>query len=458
MHSLVWLRRELRLRDNPALFHACEQAEGDVTVIYLATPRLWARHDEAACKLGFHLDAVRDLAAECEKLNINFLVVESTGYKPSYTIKQLLKEHKITHCYFNRAIEPDEREDDQEMIEYCKSNHIRGCAYQQICILPPGSVVKDDGNPYSVFTPFKKKWYSVLAERPIELLGKPKKLTHANKVNIDLTALDNLDYQYEKKLWSATEKAAHQQLKKFIEEHLKAYKDKRDFPHQPGTSQLSPYLVAGIISARQCFHTAQQQHKSDGQLTWLSEIIWRDFYQHILYFYPRVGKHRAFKLETEKLTWNDDESLFKAWCEGQTGVPIVDAAMRQLNQTGWMHNRCRMIVAMFLTKNCFIDWRKGEQYFMQQLIDGELAANNGGWQWSASTGTDAAPYFRIFNPYRQSERFDPEGSYIREYVPELAHLSAKEIHEPPAQDNYPAPIVDVKASRKSAIEAFKGLT
>ena len=224
----------------------------------------------------------------------------------------------------------------------------------------------------------------------------------------------------------------------------------------------------GILSIRQCIQAlfnAQQGYlkfDSEGQQTWLDELLWREFYQHILYDFQRVSKHLPFKENTQKIQWRDAPEDLKAWQYGLTGVPIVDAGMRQMLATGWMHNRVRMIVAMFLSKNLLIDWRLGEQWFMQHLVDGDLAANNGGWQWCASTGTDSVPYFRVFNPINQSQKFDANGDYIRRWVPELAHLDAKSIHDPYAKNpnlklNYPRPIVDLKQSRIRAIEAFKGI-
>jgi deoxyribodipyrimidine photo-lyase len=223
-----------------------------------------------------------------------------------------------------------------------------------------------------------------------------------------------------------------------------------------------------MLSFRQCCQAVLAENdgrlnEGDAGLTaWVNELVWREFYQHIVIGFPRVCRHRAFQQHTEALAWRDDETAFTAWCEGRTGYPIVDAAMRQLVETGWMHNRLRMVTAMFLTKHLLIDWRRGEAFFLRHLIDGEFAANNGGWQWAASTGTDAAPYFRIFNPTTQSQRFDPEGTFIKTYLPSLATLSAKQRHAPPAGDllgqaDYPAPIVDHKAARARALDAFKAL-
>ena len=216
-------------------------------------------------------------------------------------------------------------------------------------------------------------------------------------------------------------------LRDFCRERVQDYDRKRDIPGEPGTSRLSAALAIGLLSPRQCLARLQAEQETanesaSGPHVWLSELIWREFYQHVAFHFPRVVKGRAFKEETDAIRWRDDEADFQAWCEGRTGFPIVDAGMRQLKQTGWMHNRLRMITASFLVKDLHIDWRRGERYFMSQLIDGEFASNNGGWQWAASTGTDAAPYFRVFNPTTQGKRFDPEGHFIRQYVPELLSL------------------------------------
>ena len=270
-------------------------------------------------------------------------------------------------------------------------------------------------------------------------------------------------------LWPAGEQEARRRLDTFADAQIDYYQSERDFPAKPGTSQLSAYLAAGVISPRQCLHAALQSNQGEfdsgkvGAVTWINELLWREFYKHILVGYPRVSRHRAFRPETEALAWRDAPDELAAWQEARTGLPIIDAAMRQLLETGWMHNRLRMVVAMFLTKNLLIDWREGERFFMRHLIDGDLAANNGGWQWSASTGTDSAPYFRIFNPISQSEKFDSEGLFIKHWLPELAGLNKKEVHNPASAGglfgvaDYPAPIVNLGASRERALAAFKNL-
>jgi deoxyribodipyrimidine photo-lyase len=254
--------------------------------------------------------------------------------------------------------------------------------------------------------------------------------------------------------WPSGEDHAHARMEDFVKHKSQHYHQHRDFPDKDAGSQLSPYLAIGCLSTRQCLQAALNENGGiiddgpSGLSTWINELIWREFYSHLLADNEALCRFKPFRAETDYLPWRHDEKDFEAWKLGQTGFPIVDAAMRQLNQTGWMHNRLRMIVAMFLTKHLFIDWRWGEAYFMSKLIDGDFASNNGGWQWSASTGVDAVPYFRIFNPTRQSQRFDPQGDFIRRYVPELSHLNAKDIHQPNADQalssGYVLPLVDHK--------------
>jgi deoxyribodipyrimidine photo-lyase len=254
--------------------------------------------------------------------------------------------------------------------------------------------------------------------------------------------------------WPAGEEYAHSQLEQFIQERSYEYDKRRDFPGEQGTSVLSPYLAIGAISTRQCLQSAVNENRGSldegqpGIVSWINELIWREFYRHILASDESLCRFKPFKPETDNLPWRHDQQQFELWKVGKTGYPIVDAAMRQLNETGWMHNRLRMVVSMFLTKHLFIDWRWGEWYFMSKLVDGDFASNNGGWQWSASTGVDAVPYFRIFNPTRQSIRFDPDGNFIRRFVPELRSLSSKHIHQPSNEQalalGYALPMVDHK--------------
>ncbi|MDU7762193.1 MAG: deoxyribodipyrimidine photo-lyase, partial [Enterobacter asburiae] len=271
---------------------------------------------------------------------------------------------------------------------------------------------------------------------------------------------------FDETLFPADEKSAIAQLRQFCKQDAASYDARRDFPAIEGTSRLSVCLALGAISPRQCLNRllAEQTQALDGGAgsVWLNELIWREFYRHLMTFHPGLCKHRPFIGWTDNVKWQSNDKQLKAWQSGQTGYPIVDAAMRQLNETGWMHNRLRMITASFLVKDLLIDWRIGERYFISQLIDGDLAANNGGWQWAASTGTDAAPYFRIFNPTTQGQKFDADGEFIRRWVPELNGIPAKAIHEPWAwadkqrvKLDYPRPIVDHKQARVATLAAYE---
>ncbi len=458
MTRLVWLRRDLRIQDNPALYHVGSKNTGAVIALYTIVPEYWQQHNDAPVKIAFWLDALKSMQLALEKLNIPLIVICSSIKDLGHDIEQVLIKHDVEHLYFNKELELNELARDQDVANRCRLQNIRLSSYSQSCILPPGEVLKKDNTPYTIFTPFKNQWLKMLHEDHYQLLPAPKKQEKTTVTSTEWTDIHRQhEVAYNKKCWPASEQAAQKRLQKFVAEKIQHYNVARDVPSLNQTSLLSPYLAAGILSAKQCLQAALQIESGEGRTIWINELIWRDFYKHIMAHYPKVAKHRAFKLTTEKIVWNNNDQHFKAWCEGKTGIPIVDAAMRQLNQTGWMHNRLRMVSAMFFSKNLFLDWRLGERYFMQQLIDGELSANNGGWQWSASTGTDAAPYFRVFNPYRQSERFDPEGKFIRTFCPELAELDNKTIHQPPPMPGYFTPIVDVKQTRQYAIETFKSI-
>jgi deoxyribodipyrimidine photo-lyase len=352
---------------------------------------------------------------------------------------------------------------------YLNKHNIACYSFDDTVILPSESINTQQGSYFKVFTPFKKAWYKQFLANKHRLLpvSKPQKPIPIPS-SIVPTALKGFTSAIDPKIWPSGEKSALHKLEIFIKHHLFSYDKNRDFPASDGTSKLSPYLSTGMISPRLCFLKAFDTNQQEldtgnkGAVTWMIELIWRDFYKHLLIAVPKLSMHHAFKPETEKIKWLYDEKKLHAWRSGNTGIPIVDAAMRQLNTTGWMHNRLRMIVAMFFSKNLFFDWRLGEDYFIHHLIDGDLAANNGGWQWSASTGTDAAPYFRVFNPIRQSERFDPEGIFIRTYCPELRDFDNHAIHAPHERmpllaknTKYPEPIVNLDVSRKYAIAEFK---
>lgn len=467
MTYLVWFKQDLRIHDNPALHSACKASKNGVIGLYLITPNMWKTHDDARIKIEFWRQNLAFLKNDLEKINIPLIVI--TTNNTAETIEHVIIEHNIKKVFFNKNFEPNEKKRDHLVCERLAEKDI-GCElFLDQCILEPGSLLNKQGKPYTIFTPFKKSWINIVNTTPLKIYPKPEK---QKKLDVNSSPIPEkipgFETELNKKLWPAGESAALRKLTDFIESKVLNYKELRDIPSELGTSNLSPYLTAGVLSVKQCLTAALNANQNDflsgktGVTTWVSELIWREFYRHIMVNFPKVGMNKPFKEITTKIKWSKDEKLLMAWKQGKTGIPIVDAAMRQLNTTGWMHNRLRMVAAMFLTKNCFIDWREGEKYFMQHLIDGDLASNNGGWQWSASTGTDAAPYFRIMSPIRQSQRFDPEGNFIKTFCPELSALDNISIHAPydssvidKSNLDYPTPIVHLNMSRQFAIERFK---
>ncbi|MSE15986.1 deoxyribodipyrimidine photo-lyase, partial [Pantoea agglomerans] len=333
-------------------------------------------------------------------------------------------------------------------------------------LLPPGSVQSGDRSMYKVFTPFSKAFVRRLQQGLPECVPAPKAREGAPLKASPIPAFDYPTEDFDQDLFPPGEAAALKRLRHFATQPVIDYPAKRDLPALDATSRLSVYLATGVLSPRQCLHRVLHEHPdaldNSRAFTWLNELIWREFYRHLLVAWPALCRHKPFIDWTRNVEWQRNDAHFDAWKAGKTGYPIVDAAMRQMKALGWMHNRLRMITASFLVKDLLIDWREGERYFMQQLIDGDLAANNGGWQWAASTGTDAAPYFRIFNPTTQGERFDEKGDFIRHYLPELAGVPDSDIHQPHVwaekhhkKLDYPAPIVDHKVARKKTLDAFE---
>lgn len=473
-HALMWFRQDLRCADNTALFAACESRDTAVTALYCLTPEQWIEHDVAGVRIDFERRHLATLQSDLAALNIPLVLIKASRYADlPDRIASLVQSLGITALHANRQYEIHEQVRDRAVTKSLSSLGVDCHWHEDLCILPPASVLTNDGRFYTVFTPFKRNWLVQLQERPIRLLSvpkaRPKSLTQSDVIPEHWGGLTSaISPETANHLWPVGEAHAWQRLQAFIADDVALYDQKRNYPAINGTSTLSPYLAAGILSARQCLVLAQQAAHLGaaaraGCEVWISELCWRDFYKHILIGFPHVCRHQAFKRETDALAWRHDDALFQAWCEGRTGYPIVDAAMRQLKATGWMHNRLRMIVAMFLSKDLFIDWRWGERHFMQHLIDGDLAANNGGWQWAASTGNDAAPYFRIFNPTLQGPKFDPEGEFILRFVPELKGLSGKLLHEPhskgmsPLFARYPRPIVNHAEAREFTLAQFKAL-
>lgn len=472
--QLIWFRQDLRIHDHAALWHATQV--GSCIALVILSPQQWQKHHDAAIKIDFYLRQLNELKQQLKAKNIPLILqtIDHWDHVPT-AVLHLCKTHHIQRVHANIELGFNEQQRDQNTQQHLQHNDIAFECYHDRTIFPTRSIRNKTGQPYQIFGAFKKQCYEKLSISlpsyypPIEaqsaLKTHPDFETHIPHLSDICKHTISTELQ---QMWPVSEIYAWQLLDEFIQDRVAHYHQERDFPNLNATSQLAAYLNISILSIRQCLHALFRHaygdfdFQNEGQRIWLDELLWREFYQHILVDYPHVSKNLPFKLETTALQWRDAPEDLHAWQYGQTGIPIVDAGMRQLLATGWMHNRVRMICAMFLSKNLFIDWRLGEAWFMQHLIDGDLAANNGGWQWCASTGTDAAPYFRIFNPISQSQKFDANGDYIRQWVPELAHLDAKQIHEPWAKHqnadlNYPQPIVDLKSSRIRAIEAFKTL-
>lgn len=469
--QLIWLRSDLRLHDNTALSAAA--ARGPCVAVYLLSPQQWLEHDDAACKVDFWLRNLAVLSHSLGELNIPLLIRTATHWHQApQVLLELCQQLQIEAVHVNEEYGVNETARDAAVAEALEAKGIDWHSYLDQLFFKPGSVLTKTGTYFQVFSQFRKVCYERLHRSLPARVPAPALQTaldiESDKVPAQVEGFE-APGEHLRSFWPAGEAEARRRLDAFVDTQIDYYKSERDFPAKPGTSQLSAYLAAGVISPRQCLHAALQSNQGEfesgkvGAVTWINELLWREFYKHILVGYPRVSRHRAFRPETEALAWRDAPEELLAWQEARTGLPIIDAAMRQLLETGWMHNRLRMVVAMFLTKNLLIDWREGERFFMRHLIDGDLAANNGGWQWSSSTGTDSAPYFRIFNPLSQSEKFDTEGLFIKQWVPELNGLNKKEVHNPAdlgglfGVADYPSPIVNLSTSRQRALAAFKNL-
>lgn len=467
MLSLIWFRSDLRIYDNPALVAALGQ--GSTCAVYCLTQKQWDLHSVSPAKRSLIVRQLRSLSEQLMEINVPLVVLDCGTFN---SIPMKITEYAMSmgarHVFFNQEYEVNEHECATLVEQKLRKANIGIFGHHDQCMIPPGAVLNQNGDCYKVFSAFKRAFFKSFYDSSRPISPKPQ----AQKpvpITSDLTALDNveLDPRWQA-LWPAGDQVARVRLNHFVEESIQDYREARDIPGIEGTSSLSPYLAVGAISTTQCMQAVLSINRGEldggntGAVTWMNELIWREFYRHLLVAFPRLCKFKPFKEETDRLPWKRDAALFEKWKAGETGYPIVDAAMRQLSATGWMHNRLRMVTAMFLTKHLFIDWRLGEQYFMSMLVDGDLASNNGGWQWSASTGVDAVPYFRIFNPTRQSQRFDPKGIFLRQYLPQLAHLDNRAVHAPSVlqaqQASYPLPIVEHRAAVAETKAWFKSLS
>jgi len=417
MTSIWWIRRDLRLTDNTALQAALEA--GPVLPVFILDP---AFADSSRRRTDFLYEGLHALDKDLRERG-SYLVLRKG--RPAQVLGQLLWETDSETIYAEEDFTPYAFRRDEEVASHLPFSLIHGQTVQH-----PNAILKADGTPYTVYTPYSKAWKARLSSH-LNIFPAPEKID--TPPNIHTEPLPRFKVS---PLFPSGEQEALARLDEFMHRRIYSYGEDRNRMDLEGTSALSPYLHFGMLGLRQAVHAAQQAgvqardeiSKQNAQ-TWLNELTWREFYIQILFHFPYVSK-TAFNRSLANIKWINDESQFEAWKNGRTGVPIVDAAMRQLKEIGWMHNRARMIVASYLVKDLLIDWRWGESWFMENLLDGDLAANNGGWQWTAGTGTDAAPYFRIFNPVLQSAKFDPNGDYIRRWVPELRLLEAKIIHAP----------------------------
>lgn len=424
--SIFWFRRDLRLDDNAGLYHALKENLNVLPLFILDTDILDCIEDRSDRRVQFIFQELGRLHGELSAYGTSLLV--KIG-KPYDVWKHLIKDYHITNVYVNRDYEPYALERDEAVRNLLKEQRISLFAYKDQVVFEMYEVMKDEGKPYTVFTPYSKKWKAKLTSfyfKPYQTL---KYSNHFCKMaalplpSIESVGFNMTDFEFPARLVS--------------NEVVKSYDKNRDFPALNGTSKLGIHLRFGTLSIRKLLAYALERNP-----VYVNELIWRDFYQQILFHFPKVT-NQAFKPEYDLVEWENDEVKFKSWCEGKTGYPLVDAGMRELNATGYMHNRVRMVAASFLTKHLLIDWRWGEAYFAAKLLDFDLAANNGGWQWASGSGTDAAPYFRVFNPQLQMEKFDPELKYVIQWVPELG------------TDEYSKPIVSHAMARDRMLKAYK---
>lgn len=470
-HGLMWFRRDLRMEDNAALHHALQQCRR-LSCVFVFDTEILSALPSSDRRVAFIDGCITELDHKLQQAGAGLIVRYGAAHQ---VIPELAKSLNVDAVFAVRDYEPQAQVRDAAVADALKREGGELVLLKDQVIFEMNEILNGQGKPYRVFTAYKNAWLKALRSSHIAALDNEPLLSKLAPIPPHLTARPTLkDMGFTHSVQPIPVTAGSDGAQALFAEFLPrmgAYHERRDFPAVKGPSYLSVHLRFGTISLRALVRAAYpaMQSGSAGATTWLSELIWRDFYFMILYHFPHVT-HRAFRAEYDAIVWESDaeaDKNFEAWCNGQTGYPIVDATMRQLNQTGYMHNRLRMIVASFLTKDLGIDWRRGEHYFARQLNDFDLAANNGGWQWAASTGCDAQPYFRIFNPIAQSQKFDAHGAFIRRYVPEIAGLSNKDIHAPwlahdgalvaariKLGDRYPMPIVDRSSVRKLTLARY----
>lgn len=478
MPVIHWFRRDLRLHDNTALTAAAQASDGAVIPVFLLDDRLLdpGGRFTGAARVRFLLASLHALAAALRQQGTELVIRRGN---PQDELLKVAQESGATAVYWNRDYSPYATARDRAVERTLRAAGYTVHSFHDAVIWAPDAIVTQAGTPYTVYTPYARQWRQRLTPQHMQVATIPTlhPLADARPASIPLPTLDELGLRTVQQALPGGAEHGQALLHRFTDlaqpHSIATYKTDRDMLALPGTSRLSAHLHLGTVSPRACLQAAwdiaqgsRGADASAGAQAWMGELAWRDFYIQILAHFPHVLRG-AFKQQYDGLHWQNNEEHFAAWCAGNTGYPVVDAAMRQLQSEAWMHNRGRMITASFLTKDLLIDWRWGERYFMQQLVDGDVAANNGGWQWTAGTGTDAQPYFRIFNPTSQGQKFDPAGTYVRRYIPELAAVPDSFIHEPWQMSatmqqhcgvqigrDYPAPIVDHAVQRQQALVLY----
>lgn len=469
---LFWHRRDLRIRDNLGLA-AARSRSAQVSGVFCLDPHILECDDVAPARVTYMIGCLAELQRRYAEAGSELLILQA---QPEKGIPQLAQAIDANAVYWNRDVEPYSRDRDTQVAHALKEVgiEIKTTFWDQL-LQAPGSVLTNSGTPYTIYSPFWKNWRDQSKESPVPALQDAEGLSDqlqskAEKAGaIALPSAKELGFVWDAPLLlEPGEWAAQQQLEAFCDDdrQIACYDEQRDLPAIDGTSRLSAALKFGAIGIRTVWEAAEGAYsrcRSDetrqNVRAWQQELAWREFYQHVMYYFPELAEG-PYREALKDFPWDNNEELFEAWCEGRTGYPIVDAAMRQLNEIGWMHNRCRMIVASFLTKDLIIDWRWGEKYFMQKLYDGDLSANNGGWQWSASSGMDPKP-LRIFNPASQARKYDSDAEYIRQWVPEIRHLDTGELvtgkipEDERDRAQYPRPIVDHKEQQAIFKERYK---
>jgi deoxyribodipyrimidine photo-lyase len=425
--SVFWFRRDLRLDDNAALHYALKSNLPVLPIFIFDEEILDKLQDKDDARVTFIYQTIEQLDKELQKHGSSLLVFYD---RPADTWQKLLNDYEIRTVYANHDYEPYAIARDEVVSKQLSRRDILFKTYKDQVIFGKDEIVKEDGKPYTVYTPYSRKWHQTLT--PFYLRAYPDKQYFANFLKtkpFNIPSLKEIGFEKSKIEFPGIS----------YKEIIPEYSEKRDFPAVEGTTRIGLHLRFGTVSIRELAREANTFKEK----TWLNELIWREFYMMILYHFPKTQDH-SFRPEYDCVKWINDENQFGAWCNGETGFPLVDAGMRELNATGYMHNRVRMVAASFLCKDLLIDWRWGERYFARKLLDYEMASNVGGWQWSAGCGTDAAPYFRIFNPDAQLKKFDPKLEYIKKWVPEYADFS-----------KYPQPIIDHAFARERCLKVFK---